>query len=306
LLLHVLEHAAHEEDESAVLWIIDAVHIVRASGDPEAMTARFAEQARAHGLVDTMRAKLETIRDVTTEPRIELAAAGLTKWRVRPQPPAGSRRQRLAEHRRGGAGWVETVASFVADGVDGALARRPRAWAAYVLTGRRPRVEQWLTARGGPLTTTPHSAAPPVGEDGWWDVSANDVCDSLCGPGWSYAEPNERIVWTDGREARLSVPVAGRGPFVVDIECVVLGRHGGSPRRVALRAGGATVQTLVADQDDWLHHVSTPALVASSVGTVELSLLVDSPARPIDLGLGADWRRLGLRLGRVRVRPTGS
>jgi hypothetical protein len=127
------------------------------------------------------------------------------------------------------------------------------------------------------------------------------VVDALCGPGWSFPEP-EQGVWSDGPEARLLVPC--RGGQTVEIEVELLARFGGPRRTVHVRLDGRPMQALVApDQPDWPQVITLPIPATNGRETVaEISFQVHHPGRPADLGVNADTRRLGVLVRRVRVR----
>lgn len=305
LLLHVLEHANHHEDASKLLWIVDVVHLLRSVPRPEALGPRLSHQATTHDLVTNTRDRLAEVVALTGEPAV---ASVLENFRVashrRTSPPA-SRRGQLAEFRRGTPLPVAVWALARAD-LDAALARRRVAWASYVALGRHPGVERLLTRFRGPLTTVPQEGPPPADDDGWWQMCTPHAVDALCGPGWSFPDSNAGGVWTDGSEARLSLPTGdlGAGPVTVDMQFYVLGRHGGSPRVISVRAGGATLTTIDAKPLDSETEITLPAMRVGPLPwrTVEISLRVEHPARPIDLGINADIRWLAVMLRKVRVR----
>lgn len=288
LLLHVLEHAGHDEENSRVQWAVDAVTLLRATGDVRATARRAAEQAAAHDLVPALRDRLELLADITSEPRV---ATVLTA--IEGQP--ARRRRALAERRRGGVGLLPAARSAVAERLDAGLARSPRQWCCYVATGRHARVERVLRRVAGPLASTVVAAVEP-GDDGWWDLSDGPTVDSLCGPGWSFPEP-EQGVWSDGAEARLLVPC--RGAATLEMELQVLARYGGPRRSVEVRIDGRAVRTIEATAEpDWPQVVS---LVLPATDVAEVAFVIHDPARPVDLGLNPDTRRLGVLLRRVRT-----
>jgi len=313
LLVHLVEHASHAEPPSELMWIVDVVHLAR-STDAAALAERFTTQAEAHDLVEIADERLARIGDlvevvgdeVDGTPTIELVRARLRTARRRTTPPPGVR-ARLAEYRRGGTPLLAAARALAAAEADAALTARPRAWNVYVALGRRPRVERWL-ARGGPLARVPTPPPPPPDPDGWWQMSTPETVDALCGPGWSYPESRARGVWTDGSEARLVMPAPPGADalavdaLAVDLELTLLGRHGGPARAVGFRALGRTLATMGADDDNSTHAITLP-LSPTPWGTVDLSLRIRGAARPVDLGIGPDIRRLGLLLLRLRLRP---
>ena len=308
LLLHVLEHAGHDEQESRLQWIVDAVQVLRSIGPDRAAEAaeRLAAQARAHALVDPVRKRLALVLDIVDDPVAATLHTRLLREPVAPPPPQGSWRERVDEHRRGGTPLPAATVSLVREAVDGSMAARRGAWLAYVGTGRRPSVEAALVARGGRLTTTPTLLVPEPDADGWWDLGDGATVEAVCGPGWSYPEPGNGT-WIEGVEGRLSLPrpVDGVAGFPLDVDLIltVLGRHGGAHRQVELRAAGQRLLTLEADDDSVTHQVQL-VVPTPPEPTVEVSILARPPARPIDLGLGPDDRKVSALVHRVRVRTS--
>lgn len=307
LLLHVLEHANHHEEASKLLWIVDVVHLLRSVPRPQALGPRLTRQAATHDLVVNTRERLAEVIALTGEPAVALVLEAFGATNDRRKPPAGSRRGQLVEFRRGGTPLPVAVRALTRADLDAGLARRRLAWASYVAFGRRPSVERLLTRFRGPLTTVPQAGQPPADDDGWWQMCTPQTVDALCGPGWSFPESHAGGVWTDGSEARLSLPVGdlGASSVTVDMQLYVLGRHGGPPRVTSLRANGSTLTTLDAEPLDSETEITLPGIQVGPppFRTVEISIRVEHPTRPVDLGIGADMRRLAVMLRKVRVRP---
>ncbi|MBV9951746.1 MAG: nucleotidyltransferase family protein [Acidimicrobiia bacterium] len=304
LLLHVFEHASHDESASRLQWVVDAVKVLRSTDDIAAVADRLASQASAHALVEPVRAKVEAITEVLDEPAAAALLDRLGRELPRPAPAPGSWRARLDEHQRGGIALGRAVASLADEVADGSLARRRAAWLTYVASGRRPQVEKLLTGHGGALTTTPTRTATTAtpDEDGWWHLEDGPTVEALCGPGWSFPEPDVGT-WVEGTEGRLSLPlpeghVAG-SEVAVELVMTVLGRFEGPPRKVQVRAAGRRLATVRAGQGHTGAHLHLTVPVDGP--TVELSLLVRHPGRPIDLGISPDPRRLGVMVHRIRV-----
>jgi nucleoside-diphosphate-sugar epimerase len=302
LLLHVLEHASHDEAASRLQWVVDAVKVLRSTDDVAALADRLASQASAHALLEPVRERVEAITRVLDEPAATALLDRLAREAPRPASAPGSWRTRLDEHRRGGVPLRPAVESLADEVTDGSLARRRAAWLAYVATGRRPQVEKFLTGRGGALTTTPASTGAQTDEDGWWHLDEGPTVEALCGPGWSFPEPGIGT-WLDGREGRLSLPLpehrAPSGTVAVEVALTVLGRFDGPPRKVQVRAGGRRLATVRAGRGNTGAHLQLTVPVTGP--TLELSLLVHRPARPVDLGIGPDRRRLGVMVHRIRA-----
>ena len=300
LLLHVLEHGTHGEEMSQLQWIVDAVHVMRSLGDPSGAAARLRRQADQHRLVDVLQQQLGMIVDALGEPAALALRDSLDTARRRRAPQTVTVRGRFDEFRRGGTPALPAARAMVRETLDLALVRRPVAWAVYAAAGRCPSAERALTRRGGPSTAAPTMQLPPCGPDGWWDAWRPEVADAVCGPGWWYCEPDAQGVWTEGAEARLSIPLGGRHVAAVELQLSVLGRHGGPTRRVSVRAAGRTRAMLEAPEGHSWHEVSME--VDARHPTAELSVRIDQPARPTDLGLPRDPRRLGAMLHRFRLR----
>lgn len=300
LLLHVLEHASHGEGPAELLWIVDVVQLLRSVDDVDALAGRFAAQAREHDLVATADEHLARVGAVSPEPAIARLRAGLGAPGRTPAP--SSLRGRLREYRHGGTPWPAAVRALAANEIDAPLAARRRAWIAYAALGRQPRIDRWL-ARRGPLAGAPTPHPPATDAEGWWEMWTAEAVDAMCGPGWSFPEPLAEGVWTDGSEARLLVPVgAAATAATVGLELSVLGRHGGPPRSVTFRIDGQTRATVHATAHDTAHTVVLTRLPVRA-GVVDLSLRLRGAARPVDLGIGPDTRRLAVHLRRVRVHP---
>ncbi len=289
LLLHVLEHAGHDEENSRVQWAADAVTLLRSTPNVRTTALRLAEQAASHDLLPATREKLALLVDITHEPRVLQVVQALRRH--------GERRPSLvAEHRRGGVSLLPAVVSAVSERLDAGLARSRAAWALYVATGRRPFVERLVHSTIGPLATTVR-APTTRGTDGWWDLSDAATVDKICGPGWSFPEP-EQGLWSDGPEARLVLPT--RRARTLELELQVLARYGGPARSVEVRVDGRVQRMIEATAEpDW-PVVLTLKLPRAQI--VEVAFIIRRPGRPADLGLGADARQLGVLVRRLRFR----
>jgi hypothetical protein len=303
LLLHVLEHSRHGEPDSRLRWVVDAALVLRAAPDPGPLAARLAAQAAAHDLTADVRPLLGVVAELGEEPVAELCCAAL--GRVRSEPSRGLRR-RLGDHARGGEPLVGALRGAARESIDGRLARRPRAWRMYVASGRRPRVERALVAVAGPLTrspTTPDSAR--VGDDGWLELSEPAVVEAVCGPGWSFPQPEAGGTWTEGREARISLMRPSGGRLVLELDLVVLGSRRGAPRRLDVRVDGRWAATAHGGYEDELRPIVIEVAPADVLQPLAVSLLVTHSARPRDLGINSDTRRLGVFVRRIRVCGAG-
>ena len=134
--------------------------------------------------------------------------------------------------------------------------------------------------------------------------------DRLLGKGWSSLEPTG--VWTDGEKASLILRLtdAPTGDFELDLvvdpfvtpehpqlrvevsaQSEQLGARVFRHRRAIFRLGNAHQHL----------RVVVPASVRDETGRVVLELRLHDPARPLDLGLSDDSRRLGLNLRSLAV-----
>ena len=209
----------------------------------------------------------------------------------------------LGDHHRGRTSVAAAVRSAAIEALDVRLARHRWLWIAYAITGRRPAIERVIVAATGPLTeTSTEPAAAPCDEDGRLDLTNGAVVEAVCGPGWSFPELESGGTWTDGREARLSLPRPSDGPLTAELELHLLVRGGDAARRLEVRVDGRCSQVLWADEAWSLRRVSVDVGAAPRKTPVELSLLVTRPSRPADLGINRDRRRLGVLLRRARVR----
>jgi hypothetical protein len=122
--------------------------------------------------------------------------------------------------------------------------------------------------------------------------------------GWSVAEPTGR--WTDGPVASLLLSVgevAATLELTLDAEPFI-GRIG---RRltVDVHAGPRYIETLSYTAGDGgpsrMHRVSIAASDIDSAGELLLTLRISAPRSPLELGLAADPRKLGLYLRRLTL-----
>ena len=141
--------------------------------------------------------------------------------------------------------------------------------------------------------------------------SQGSGAERLLGEGWSALEPTG--VWTDGEKASLVLKPTDAPPGDVELDLVVdpfvtpehpelrvevsaqgeqLGSRVFRHRRAIFRRGNAHQHL----------RVVLPASVRDETGRVVLELRLHDPARPLDLGLSDDSRRLGLNLRSLAVR----
>jgi hypothetical protein len=134
-------------------------------------------------------------------------------------------------------------------------------------------------------------------------LDSNAVTDCLAG-GWSYPEPTG--VWTDGPKAGLlvmptSVPAGVPVDLAVEIRDAMLTRaHPTLTVDVAID-GVPTDQWVLRDGDP-RHQLRRVALgTAEGTAARSIELVIHDPARPVDLAIGHDTRRLGIMISGVSL-----
>jgi hypothetical protein len=149
------------------------------------------------------------------------------------------------------------------------------------------------------LTVTPAVGWPRLTE-GEAKFGAGDDNATL-GSGWHRPEPGG--VWSDGKRAelRLDRPPELTGPQELRLRLEALAPDARTPQQVDLLLDGHRLARWdLSDRDaEWVSAI----LPAGTAGPVLLELRVASPTRPVDRGLGADKRWLGVHLQALRVRP---
>jgi hypothetical protein len=130
--------------------------------------------------------------------------------------------------------------------------------------------------------------------------------DRLLGEGWSTME--EEGVWTDGDRAilvlKLTDDVAEDAEFVLSAAPFVTADH--PVLEVEISAFGEQLARRVFRHGEAprLLRVPLPPALRGRAGRILFELRLRDPARPIDLGLGGDERRLGLHLRWLVVRKS--
>lgn len=132
------------------------------------------------------------------------------------------------------------------------------------------------------------------------DFAARGADRRLALTGFTEAEADGR--WTDGPQAGMALRLAGgfgrRGvlqfrltPFVADGHGQTLRLRGGrAPDRVVVFPPGSMVETMVEAPFD-----------SDADGLARITLRLDNPLVPHDLGLGTDVRRLGVKIHDLRI-----
>jgi hypothetical protein len=126
----------------------------------------------------------------------------------------------------------------------------------------------------------------------------------LLGDGWSPVDPTG--VWTAAETARLMFRLAEVGSSGVDVvlDCLpfVTAEHCRLEVEVFAREECLAGQTFRYGATAAALYVHLPSAMMDSERYVCLDIRLRDPARPVDLGLGRDSRRLGLHLRSLTVR----
>jgi hypothetical protein len=137
-------------------------------------------------------------------------------------------------------------------------------------------------------------------------VAEGSGAERLLGEGWSALEPTG--VWTDGARAglvvRLTDGVAEDAELVLGVAPFVAQAH--PALEVEASAGGERLATRVFRHGEAprVLRIPLPPSVRGPGGRTVVELGFDAPARPVDLGLGDDTRRLGLQLRWLMMRKS--
>jgi hypothetical protein len=129
--------------------------------------------------------------------------------------------------------------------------------------------------------------------------SQGSGAERLLGEGWSALEPTG--VWTDGEHASLVLDLEGEPPGNAELMLVVepFVNRGHRELEVEVHARGEQVGARVFRHRRALFRARNPARslrVVVPTGRVVLEFRIHDPARPLDLGLSGDSRRLGFHL----------
>ena len=148
----------------------------------------------------------------------------------------------------------------------------------------------------GSVAVEPVDRRVAVGEDVHFGTGSG--AERLLVEGWSAPEPTG--VWTDGEEARLALRLTGSPPtaveLVLDVVPFVTPEHATLQVEVWTHEERVALQTFRHDEDVQPLRVHLPDALMDANRGVVLDLRLRHPVRPIDLGLSADPRRLGLHL----------
>lgn len=128
---------------------------------------------------------------------------------------------------------------------------------------------------------------------------------ALIGQGWG--DPTESGRWTLGPLAQLLIvtgsPLAGEVALTIDIaRAFVVERH--PLQSVELHVNGTALGSRqfahdMPIQDSW--PIVVPAAVVERLGALLIDLRLSSPAQPLELGIAADFRVLGIMVRSLHV-----
>jgi hypothetical protein len=131
------------------------------------------------------------------------------------------------------------------------------------------------------------------------------------GDGWSYFEPTG--IWTIEDSARLAFRVQGAVPPDVELELEVVPFVTAKHQALAVevwsrgqRLAERTFRYERGEQPMQILRVRPPDGVIDNEGRASIELRVRNPARPVELGLGSDPRRLGIYLVALTVKEPGT
>ena len=126
----------------------------------------------------------------------------------------------------------------------------------------------------------------------------------LLGEGWSFLEPTG--VWTDGERASLVAQLTELPPaaaeLVLAVSAFVTPEHPELEVEVSALDEQLAGRRFRHGEAQRLLRIPWPTAAGTESGRTPFELRLSDPARPIDLGLGDDPRRLGLYLEWLMVR----
>jgi hypothetical protein len=140
-----------------------------------------------------------------------------------------------------------------------------------------------------------------------------DFCDGsgahrLLGDGWSQLEPTG--VWTVEDTARLAFRLVDQAPgdleLVLEVVPFVNAEHPELEAEIWTRGQRLGGRVFRYGRVEQALHVRVPHAMMDEEGGVVLEFHLREPARPVDLGLGSDPRRLGLHLRSLTAREPGA
>ena len=128
----------------------------------------------------------------------------------------------------------------------------------------------------------------------------------LLGEGWSFLEPTG--VWTDGEQASLVLKLTDLAPaaaeLVLAVSAFVTAEYPELKVEVSALDEQLAGRVFRHGEGQRLLRVPFPSAAGAQGGRIPFELHFSDPARPVDLGLDNDARRLGLHLEWLMVRKS--
>jgi hypothetical protein len=119
----------------------------------------------------------------------------------------------------------------------------------------------------------------------------------LLSSGWSVLEPSH--VWSEGRDARLSIQLAPNFSGVIALDLAAFVPRPDYVQEVTIDAGQAT-KSVTFSQAEQRKRIEVP-LRADANGRLVVSLHIARPISPKKAGLSDDGRKLGVALYGLKI-----
>jgi hypothetical protein len=150
-----------------------------------------------------------------------------------------------------------------------------------------------------PLPEAP-ATAPPGSASAQYPFGLHQPGSDLTREGWS--QPEARFQWTEGNFARLDIPAPPvSGPHLLMLSVSAFTHPAKRPtQEVSVTLGGRLLAHLSVEQ---LANFALPLPAEEPVGPLQLGFHLPSAARPAELGVSTDSRRLGLCFHSVATDP---
>jgi hypothetical protein len=122
------------------------------------------------------------------------------------------------------------------------------------------------------------------------------------GDGWAH--PDERGIWTQGSRSQLALALDGgeKGDYVLALSLGSICVASDASLRVEALVNGERVAARDFSYGDPEWHIELPARAAAG-GKVDLTLEVEEPSSPLELGWSSDERRIGILLRAATLLP---